>query len=154
MPRVTFGTFTVDAPPSWTLSTVILAGPVDDNPAAGGMMTTKKARPFQQNVIATLEQVPPTETPESYVKKQLEGLRAAKVDRKEGAKPETVKLQSGGEGLLTEQIVVGPEGERVRQMQLVSIKNGVAHTIIASHLDGVPFEKSRATFRQMLLSFT
>jgi len=41
----------------------------------------------------------------------------------------------------------------VRQMQLVSVKGGVAHTLIASHLDGNAFQAVRATFRNMLLSF-
>ncbi len=44
-------------------------------------------------------------------------------------------------------------GERVRQMQLVVIKNGVAHTTIATHLDGISFENVREEFRAMLLSF-
>ena len=42
-------------------------------------------------------------------------------------------------------------------MQLVCIKKKdkllVAHTVIASHLDGAQFEKARAEFRKMLLSF-
>ncbi len=153
MPRVTFGTFSLDAPADWSLSTVILAGPPDQNPAAGGMMTAKSARSFQQNVVATAEQVDAKETPESYVKKQIEGLRKAGVARQETAAPETVKTKSGADGLLTEQVVQGPGGERVRQLQLVSIKGGVAYTLIASHLDGVPYSGSRQTFREMLLSF-
>ncbi|MFO0727056.1 MAG: hypothetical protein U1E65_24965 [Myxococcota bacterium] len=153
MPRVQFGTFSLDAPGDWSLSTVILAGPADQNPAGGGLMTAKTARSFQQNVVATAEQVDSKETPDSYVKKQIEGLRKAGVARQETAAPEKVKTQSGTEGLLTEQVVQGPGGERVRQLQLVSIKGGVAYTLIASHLDGVPFQASRATFREMLLSF-
>ncbi|MCC7385043.1 MAG: hypothetical protein IT384_24570 [Deltaproteobacteria bacterium] len=153
MPRVTFGSFALDAPPEWTLSTVILAGPVEEAPAAGGLMTAKAARPFQQNLVATMEQVDAKETPESYVKKQLEGLRKAGVSRQETAPPEKVKLKSGTEGLVTEQVVVGPSGERVRQLQLVTIKDGVAHTLIASHLDGVSFSGARAAFKSMLLSF-
>ncbi len=38
-------------------------------------------------------------------------------------------------------------------MQLVAIKNGLAHTLIASHLDGHPFEQMRGQFREILLSF-
>ena len=120
---------------------------------SSGMPTTKAVKPFQQNVIATMEQVGKKETPESYVKRQIEGLRKAGVQRKETAPPETVTLKSGGQGLLTEQSVVGPGGERVRQMQLVSIKGGVAHTLIASHLDGAPFDVAKASFREMLTSF-
>lgn len=152
MPRVSYGAFSIDAPQSWTLSTVILAGP-PDAPPAGGMLTAKAPRTFQQNLVATMEQVGPSESAESYVKKQLDGLRTAGVDRKEAAPPEKVRLAGGGEGLLTEQVVVGPGGERVHQLQLVSIKQGVAYTLIASHLDGVPFKGARDTFKAMLLSF-
>ena len=100
-----------------------------------------------------MEQVSADETADSYVKKQLEGLRKAGVQRKETAKPETIKLGNGASGLLTEQSVVGPGGERVRQLQMVSIKDGVAHTLIASHLDGGPFDKAKAEFKKILISF-
>ena len=153
MARVSFGSFSIDAPPRWTLSTVILAGPPDAAPASQGLMTAKAQRNFQQNLVATMEQVTPSESAESYVKKQIEGLRQAGVDRKEVAPPEKVKLVSGLEGLVTEQVVLGPSGERVRQLQLVAIKAGVAHTLIASHLDGAAFKEVRDAFRTMLVSF-
>jgi hypothetical protein len=151
MSRVMFGTFSLDAPEGWTLSSVILAGPIDDAPTKG-MLSTKSVRPFQRNLITTLEEVGSNETPESYVQRQIKGLREAGVQRTEGAKPEKVKLTGGGEGLLTEQIIVSHEGERVRQMQLVVINRGVAHTVIASHLDGAPFESARTEFRLLLTS--
>lgn len=150
MTRVTFGTFSLDAPEGWSLSSVILSGPVEEAPKLGP--TTQAAPPFQRNIIATLEVVPPEVTPAMYVQRQVEGLRQAGVPRQEAAKPEKVKLDSGVEGLVTEQIIQGATGERVRQMQLVFIKDGVAHTAIASHLDGVSFEKSRVEFRKILLS--
>lgn len=153
MPRVPFGSFTLDAPGDWTLSTLILSGPVQQDATASRMPTTKAVKPFQQNVIVTMEQVSAKETPESYVKKQLDGLMKAGVQRSETAKPETIKLTTGGEGLLTESRVIGPGGERVRQLQLVTIKQGVAHTLIASNLDGIPYEKSKTQFRAMLTSF-
>lgn len=153
MPRVTFGSFSLDAPADWTLSTLIMAGPVDAAPPAQGLLAAKAPRPFQQNLVCTMEQVDAKETPDSYVKKQLEGLRKAGVSRQDAAPPESVKLKSGADGLLTEQVVVGPGGERVRQMQLVSVRGGVAHTLIASHLDGAAFMAVRATFKTMLLSF-
>ena len=153
MPRVKFGTFSLEAPDDWTLNSVILAGPVDDSPQQG-MLTTKAVQPFQRNLITTLEQVGPNETLEGYVQRQIDGLREAGVPRQEGRPPEKVNLEGGQEGLLTEQIIQGPDGERVRQMQLVVIKKGAAHTTIASHLDGASFERVREEFRKMLLSFT
>ncbi len=153
MPKVNFGSFSLDAPGAWTLSTVILSGPVSTDGGGKGMLTTKAVRPFQQNVIATMEQVGKDETPESYVQKQLDGLRKAGVQRKETAPPEKTKLASGHDALITEQSVVGPSGERVRQLQLVTIKDGVAHTLIASNLDGLPYSDSKKQFKAMLTSF-
>lgn len=153
MARVTLGSFSLEASSEWTLSTVILAGPVDDVGAGQGMPTTKVVRPFQRNLVATMEQVGPSVTVEGYVNRQIEGLKQAGVSRQEGAPPEKVKLGRGDVGLLTEQIILGQSGERVRQMQLACIKEGVAHTIIASHLDGAAFEGARKSFREMLLSF-
>jgi hypothetical protein len=152
MTRVQFGTFSLEAPQGWTLSSVILAGPVDESPGKG-MLTTKAVRAFQRNLITTMERVAEKETPASYVKQQLDGLREAGVSRQEARPPEPVKLASGHEGLLTEQIILGAGGERVRQLQLVVIKDGIAHTSIASHLDGAAFEGAREEFRRLLLSF-
>lgn len=154
MPRVQLGSFSLEAPSEWTLSTVILAGPIDESSVAAGMPTTKAVRPFQRNLVATMEQIDGPITLESYVKRQVDGLKAAGVPRQDGAKPEKVKLTNGLDGLLTEQIITGSTGERVRQMQVVCIKDDVVHTVIASHLDGPQFEAARTEFRKMLLSFT
>jgi hypothetical protein len=135
------------------LSTVILAGPVENPPLMKGLLTTKTVRPFQSNLVATIERVEETETVESYMNRQIEGLRQADVVREEVRKPERVLLAGGLEGLITEQVILGATGERVRQMQLISIKNGIAHTLITSQLDGVPFESVRDQFRRMLQSF-
>ncbi len=153
MPQVRFGTFSMEAPDSWTLSSVILAGP-PEAPPVQGMLTTKAVRPFQRNLIVTMEQVGPNETAESYVQRQLSGLKEAGVIRQEAAPPEKVALSSGPEAVLTEQIIVAHGGERVRQMQVVFVKDSIAHTAIASHLDGASFERVRAEFRSMLLSFS
>ena len=154
MPRVAFGTFSLEAPRGWTLSSIILAGPVEENPLAEDLLTTKDVQPFQRNLIATLEYVSAEETVESYVQRQIEGLRQARVVREEVKEPENVTLKSGLEGLITEQVILGVGGERVRQMQLVSIKDSIAHTLIASHLDGAPFEAVRGEFLGMLLSLS
>jgi hypothetical protein len=154
MPRVSIGPFSIEVPVDWTLSTVILAGPVTDEQPSTGMLRAKTNKPFQQNLVAAMEQVAAGETVESYVRRQVEGLRAAEVPRQEVREPERIKLQGGFEGLITEQVILGPGGERVRQMQLVSIKGGVAYTLITSHVDGEPFERVRDEFRQMLLSFS
>jgi hypothetical protein len=153
MPRITFGSFSLEASGDWTLSTVILAGPVDESPKEG-LLTTKGVRPFQRNLVATMEEIEAGTTLEAYVKRQIDGLKAAGVSRQDAGKPERIKLGNGLDGLITEQIIVGGTGERVRQMQLVCIKSGVAHTIIASHLDGGPFEGARKSFRAMLVSFS
>ena len=148
--RVDFGPFSFDVPERWTLSSVILSGPVEDVSGASPGLP-----PFQRNLITTMEVVPPDETAESFVKKQVDALVAAQVARQEAAPPEVVTLGEEGHqtGLITEQVITGAQGERVRQMQLVFIKHGVAYAAIASHLDGEPFEQSRSEFRTLLLSY-
>ena len=153
MPLVSIGPLSIEAPQSWMLSSVILAGPPDPPTSDPALRWTKPPRPFQRNLIATLERIGPAETPESYVNRQIKGLREAGVVREEVRPSETVALQGGYAGLLTEQVILSAEGERVRQMQLVILKDDCAYTLIASHLDGAPFEAVRAEFREMLLSF-
>ncbi|MBI4820178.1 MAG: hypothetical protein HY791_28135 [Deltaproteobacteria bacterium] len=153
MARVNLGTFSIDAPDVWTLSTIILAGPVEEPNDKLKLKTAKPQKPFQQNIIVTMEQVGKDETPESYVRRQVQGLLEAKVIRKETATPETLDLGKGQKGLLTEQSVTGPGGEQVRQLQLVSIRNGVAFTLIASNLDGPAYDRSKDSFRKILASF-
>jgi hypothetical protein len=153
MPLVRIGPLSIEAPQTWTLSTVILAGPFDPPAPDPALLWTKPPRPFQRNLIATLEMIGPAETPESYVGRQIKGLREAGVAREEARPSETVTLEGGRAGLLTEQVILSANGERVRQMQLVTLKDGCAYTLIASHLDGAPFEAARAEFRNMLLSF-
>lgn len=154
MARVGFGSFSLEVNEGWSLSSVILAGPPDAETPGLGMPTTKAVRPFQRNLVATLERVADSDTAEQYVERQVQGLKAAGVPRREVNAPKNVTL--GAEklaGLITEQEITGPGGERVQQIQLVCIKNGVAHTIIASHLAGAQFEGARAEFEAMLNSF-
>lgn len=149
--------FTLNIPddvlPKWTLSSVILAGPIAESTVDPRMPTLQTPRPFQSNIIVTMEQVDRRETPESYVQRQIDELRRAGVSRREAAPPQTITLSGGLEGYLTEQVITGVEGEHVHQMQLVTIKNGSAHTLIASQLDGDPFERMRDQFCDILLSF-
>lgn len=141
MARVSLGPFSLEPAEGWSLSSVIMAGPLDGPPGA-----------FQRNMITTMEQVGPRETPKSYVARQVKSLEAAKVARSEARPPEVVQL-SEGEGLLTEQVIEGQGGDKVRQLQLVFIKDRVAFTAIASHKDGPAFEAARPELRKMLLSF-
>ncbi|MBK8013189.1 MAG: hypothetical protein IPK13_17760 [Deltaproteobacteria bacterium] len=150
--RISFGTFSMEAPEGWSLSSIIMSGPIDEAIKLGPT-TARQVPGFQRNLITTFEEVGEGVTNEAYVDRQIEGLRQAGVPRQEGAKPLKIKLGSGADGLLTEQVIQGATGERVRQMQLVFIKDGIAHTAIASHLDGAPFESARAEFRRLLESF-
>lgn len=152
MPRVSFGTFSMEAPSDWTLSSIVLGGPVEEPPGKG-MPTTKAVKPFQRNLVVTLERVGAGDTAEAYVKRQADGLKAAGFPRQEMAPPRSVALANGEDGVIVEQVIVGQGGERVRQMQLVYIRDGIAHTAIASHLDGPSFERAREEFEAMLTSF-
>jgi len=100
-----------------------------------------------------MEEVEPSTTLESYVKRQIDGLKQAGVSRQDAGKPEKVKLTNGLDGLITEQIIVGGTGERVRQMQLVCMKDGVAnrHRLPPRRRN---LRAARKSFRAMLISFT
>lgn len=152
MTEIRFGTFSLDVPEGWTFSSVILSGPVEDS-VAPSIPTIKAVPSFQRNLITTLERVPDEETCQSYVNRQVKGLRTAHVSWEEAAKPIEVELKNGLSALLLEQVIIGQGGERVRQMQLVFIKDNIAHTAIASQLDGPPFETVRDEFKKMLLSY-
>ena len=142
--------FSLDVPEGWTLSNVIFAGPSRDPASAA---EDRSARPFQRNVIVTLEQVLSEETPYDYFERQEKGLREAGVESGLVGLPEEVEFERGRKGLLLERVVVSHEGERVRQVQLMTIKDNVAFTLIASHLDGEPFDDARQEFRKILESF-
>src|SRR5438067_4658867 len=134
MPRLALGGFSIEPPKDWSLTTVILAGPPQPQDAPTEMSDSGKT--FQPNLVMTFEQVPAEVTASIYFERQVSDLRKAGVGRRDVGRPETVALPGGAEGLLTEQLVLGMTGERVRQMQLISIKSGVATTIIASDMDG------------------
>jgi hypothetical protein len=151
MPRVTLGPVSLEAPDDWTLSTVILAGPLDKNGLQEGERSSGK---FQRNFVVTTEQVPADTDLEDYVRRQEEGLVEAGVETTLIGEPEDVSLAGGRAwGRLDERVIVGSDGQLVRQMQLVTLKSGIAFTMIASHLDGPPFERVRREFRDLLLSF-
>lgn len=152
MPKVKFGSFSLEIPAEWTLSTIILAGPLSEEIPSDPRMPTRTSRPFQSNIVLTLEKVAEDTTPKIYVDKQISGLIQAGVSREEVAFEE-VKLVSNIDGILTEQIIEGGGGEEVCQLQLVVITGGIAYTVIASQLVGEPFEKMRDRFREILLSF-
>jgi hypothetical protein len=156
MPRVTIGPFSIDAPLGWTLSTVILAGPTTDpspTTSSSRLHSSSPSRSFQQNLAATMEQVGPGVTLRSYLERQIDGLIKANVGRSEAEEPQEVTLPSGRTGLLSDQYIQTPGGDLVRQLQLVCIKDGVAYTLIATHLAGELYERARDEFLQLLLSF-
>lgn len=152
MPIVSFANFSLDVPPDWTMSTLILAGPLEQQPATQ-LRTPRAPQQFQQNLVMTMEEVASGVTAEDYLNRQLMGLQDSGITRYEGRPPEEVHLEDGARGIITEQIITGSGGEWVRQMQLITIKDRIAHTLIASHLEGPSFERARDQFRAILLSF-
>ena len=92
--EVQIGTFSVEAPRDSNLSTVILVGPSDELVADPDELPGFTARPFQKNFIATMEQVEDTVTPESYARRQQEGLRKAGREASPNGIPE--KGRTGG----------------------------------------------------------
>jgi hypothetical protein len=132
---------------------MIFGGPAEANPT-GGMLVAKGGALFEQNLVVSIEPVSPGETAKQYAQRQMDRLKKANAQRTDAAPAVEVMLRNAEPGLLLEQTVPGgPNGERLRQMLLVTIKNDVAYTLIATHLDGEVFERSRETLRKFLLSF-
>lgn len=145
MPKVSFGTFSMEAPADWTLGQIVFVGPI-------GVAAEGAAHLFQRNLTVTLESVSPEETAASFVRRTNEARLATGLFLQPLGEPEAVTLANGLHGVLTEH-AAGQGAERVHHFQLVFIKNGIAHTAIATHMDGKPFELAREEFRRMLLSF-
>lgn len=151
MSHINIGNISMNLEDGWTIATVIFAGPVETNIGNPLLPMNTQQTQFQQNIVVTAEPVPENMTTEKYLGLQRDGLRKAGVDF-EVSKPEIVKLDNETDGLLVEQVVMGPSGESVRQMQLICILDKFAFTCIASNLDGDPFDNARARYRNMLLS--
>lgn len=141
-------TLELDLEGGWNVSTIILSGPEPKAGTLEGQSTGKHQ--FQPNIVIATEKVGPGETSESYTEKQRRGLKKVGVSRSEVALPVQVVLDNGTKGLICEQVLVGPNGEHVRQLQLVTIKNGVAYTFIASTLEG---KKKDPSVEAILWSF-
>lgn len=144
MSRLQLGTFSLDLPSGFTLSTVILMGPDGGNGGDGG---------YSANVVASLEQVPAGASAQDFLEAQRHGLQQAGVPKSSMEAPESVTLEDGHPALLSEQVLPSPQGDRIRQMQLTVVRDEVAHVVVASHLDGGSFERHREAFRKVLLSF-
>ncbi len=143
--EVGFGPFSFRVPEDWTLTSVVLSGPVE---VAGDT----DAGVYQQTLMTTAEAVAPDETATRFVERQNAALAATGGLQTVGP-DESVSLGASLTGVLSERIVAGLGGGNVRQMQLVYIKDGVAVTAIASQIDGPAFEAARRQFRSILLSF-
>lgn len=152
MTRITIDNISVDVPPQWSLTTAILAGPLEEPSATSRFLGPQTPSQFQQNVVVVREPVGGNVTVDSYFGRQVESLKREGISRHEAGKVKKLTID-GVDALQTEQIIVAPTGERVRQMQLMTIKGGFAYTLIASHLEGEPFERSRASFEHILTSF-
>lgn len=146
--QIDLGSFTLKAPPKWQIASLILVGPPDQaGPSTPGAQGT-----FQQNLVVVSEMVEKGETLQSYVQKQTSKLQQQGALHRPPGPMEKIALGEGRESVIFEHVVLGPSGEKVRQMQLMTLKAGMLHALIASHLDGLPFESHRDNFRGMLTS--
>lgn len=145
--NIDLGSFSLQAPPSWQIASLIVVGPPDAVAQGPGQQGQ-----FQQNLVVVSEMVEEGETLPSYVQKQTAKLQQQGALHRPPGPLEKVTLADGREGLMFEHVVLGPSGEKVRQMQLIALKDGLLHALICSHLDGLPFESQRDAFRTMLKS--
>ena len=75
-----------------------------------------------------MERVEPEETPESYVERVSVGLWKTGFVEQYPDEGKQVPLGGDLHGLIDETVIVGVFGERMRQMRLVCIKEGVDYT--------------------------
>ena len=144
---MTVGNFNLPTPEGWHMASLILVGPPD----AANQNAPGQAGGFQQNLVVVSEMVDAEETTEAYVKKQTQKLKEQNALHRPPGPLEPVTLAGGRAAVLFEHVVLGPGGEKVRQMQLISVNSGSVYALIASHMDGLPFEAQREAFRAILL---
>ena len=137
------GAFALPTPKDWHIASVILVGPPDANGAG------PQGQQFQQNVVVVSEPVEENESAEAYVQKQTQKLKEQKALFASPGQLEKIAL-GGHPAVLFEHVVLGPGGERVRQLQVVCVHKGRMHALIASHLDGPRFAAHRPALRTML----
>ena len=147
-PSTSVGPISLTPPADWQIASLILVGPADTPSQSPGAAAT----PFQQNLVVISERVDAGETLDGYIGKQTGKLKDQGLMHRPPGPLEKVAMGGGREGALFEHVVLGPSGEKVRQMQLVSLKGNLLYALIASHLDGLAFEAARATFSGMLRS--
>ena len=145
--QIDLGSFALKAPPKWQIASLILVGPPDAPGATPGVQGN-----FQQNLVVVSEMIEKGESLQSYVQKQTSKLQQQGALHRPPGPMEKLSMGEGREAVIFEHVVLGPSGEKVRQMQLMTLKGGMLHALIASHLDGLPFESQRESFRSMLQS--
>lgn len=147
--HIDLGMFSIKTPANWQLASLIMVGPPPD-PA--DLKSPGVTGAFQQNAVVVSEMVEDSETLESYAQKQAQRLKEQGVTHKPAGGLQKFTLSDGAAAVIAEHVVTGPNGEKVRQMQLITRHGKMIHTVIASHLDGMLFETCRDAFRSMLES--
>lgn len=148
-----FPGFSLEAQPGWSLDTIILSGPPQHQTVSSDSLIGIDPQEFQPNLVATSERVSPIVSLESYVESQIQGYASSGIFRQQDGPSEKVILSGGLHGIVWEQVVKGQDGSYVRQIQLVTIKESVAYTLILSGLDCATFKQNREQNLGILLSF-
>jgi len=143
MSSLQVGSFSLPTPQDWHIASVIVVGPPD------GAGAGPQGQQFQQNIVVVSEPVEDDENAEAYVQKQTAKLKEQKALFASPGQLEKIAL-GGHPAVLFEHVVLGPGGERVRQMQVVCVHKGRMHALIASHLDGPRFAAQRSNLRTIL----
>ncbi len=152
MPRMILAHLSIDTPADWSLTMAVVAGPQVVAPPENPEIPGLEPAVFQKNLVVTVERVGAEETIDSYLERVSLGVSQSGFSVTQKGSSEQVKLDNGSDGVVNEQVIVGLDGQRVRQMRLVVFGSGFAFVGIASQLDGLPFSLEREAFRKMLLT--
>jgi hypothetical protein len=139
-------------PEGWRgVSFSFIAPPADNEKLAMPTMAAPVA--FRESVTVAIEPVPKGTTPRQYHEAQLEQLKHHAKDVAVVSKTE--KTHNNAPAIVVELQIGGLRGERLRQIQLITIANGEAVAAMATTIDGgtYPIAKKRLLAVLESLSF-
>ena len=152
MGKTQIGEISFDIDDSWLVGSFTFRGPAEKaiKPTLAMASVKKEEKStFRKNLVVQIQEVEGTITAMQYYEKQMEQITKHRIPYERATEPETI-LISGTEAVKVEQIATSPTGERIRQIQVYAIKNQRAYIFAVANLEGIPFNKDRATLEQIL----
>jgi len=138
--------FRVDVPEGWLCASAVFIAPPESatEPLLPTLQTTAK---FRTTIAVVKEPVPAGTRARQVLDGQLAAMKGAGVQAKLLASED---LDDGG--VFAELSSVGPQGEQVRQLEMIRVIGEIAITTVASVLEGPDHERRKESLRELVLS--